>query len=69
MYTAGIKLQASIISLTKNGAGLELIDNSTGCPRMISEMLICEQLTLKEVKTNKEVLLTKSADKKEWQGD
>ncbi|XP_014381318.1 tudor domain-containing protein 1 isoform X1 [Alligator sinensis] len=67
MYTAGIKLQASIISLTKNGAGLELIDNSTGCPRMISEMLICEQLTLKEVQTNKEVLVTKSADKKEWQ--
>uniref|UniRef100_A0A7M4EVX9 Tudor domain containing 1 n=1 Tax=Crocodylus porosus TaxID=8502 RepID=A0A7M4EVX9_CROPO len=67
MYTAGIKLQASVISLTRNGVGLELIDNSTGCPRMISEMLICEQPTLKEPKTNKEVLLTKSADKREWQ--
>ncbi|XP_061491916.1 tudor domain-containing protein 1 isoform X2 [Rhineura floridana] len=48
MCTAGKKLQARVVSLTTNGAEVELIDNSTGNPVMISEILINEQLALKK---------------------
>ncbi|KAJ6669061.1 hypothetical protein lerEdw1_007870 [Lerista edwardsae] len=51
MKTAGKKLQAQVVSLTLNGAEVELIDNSTGSPVMISEILINEHMALKKVST------------------
>ncbi|XP_062987641.1 tudor domain-containing protein 1 [Elgaria multicarinata webbii] len=47
-YTAGKKLQAKVVSLTANGAEVELIDNSTSSPIMISEILINEHLAFKK---------------------
>ncbi|XP_031410387.1 tudor domain-containing protein 1 isoform X2 [Meleagris gallopavo] len=46
--TAGMKLQARIISFSRDGAGVELIDNSMGHPKVINEMLISEKLAEKE---------------------
>uniref|UniRef100_A0A8C8RMJ8 Tudor domain containing 1 n=1 Tax=Pelusios castaneus TaxID=367368 RepID=A0A8C8RMJ8_9SAUR len=63
MCTAGIKLQARVVSFSKNGAGMELIDNSTGCPRLISEILISEKLAVNEVLPSKDGLPNTSADK------
>uniref|UniRef100_A0A8D0GDC2 Tudor domain containing 1 n=1 Tax=Sphenodon punctatus TaxID=8508 RepID=A0A8D0GDC2_SPHPU len=62
MYTAGRELQATVMSLNANGAGLELVDSSTGCPQMISEMLISEKLALKALLPKKDVLPDKSAN-------
>ncbi|XP_074928651.1 tudor domain-containing protein 1 isoform X2 [Chelonoidis abingdonii] len=67
MCTAGIKLQARVVSVNKSGAGIELIDNSTGCPRIISEILISEKLALKEGLPNKDGLPNTSAEKIEPQ--
>lgn len=49
MKTAGKKLQAKVVSLTKNCAEVELIDNSTGSPVMISEILINERMAQKKM--------------------
>ncbi|NXE52046.1 TDRD1 protein, partial [Casuarius casuarius] len=65
MYAAGIKLQARVVSFSRDGAGVELIDNSTGCPKVINEMLICEQLAVKEVLQDKNKCPNKFVDKKE----
>uniref|UniRef100_A0A8C3RVY7 Tudor domain containing 1 n=1 Tax=Chelydra serpentina TaxID=8475 RepID=A0A8C3RVY7_CHESE len=67
MCTAGIKLQARVVSVNKSGAGIELIDNSTDCPRIISEILISEKLALKEGLPNKDGLPNMSAEKREPQ--
>ncbi|XP_042711218.1 tudor domain-containing protein 1 isoform X4 [Chrysemys picta bellii] len=67
MCTAGIKLQARVVSVNKSGAGIELIDNSTGCPRIISEILISEKLALEEGLPNKDGLPNTSAEKIEPQ--
>ncbi|XP_077205936.1 tudor domain-containing protein 1 isoform X2 [Paroedura picta] len=47
MYTAGKKLQARVISLTTDGAEVELIDNSADSPLIISEILINRRLAFK----------------------
>ncbi|XP_062436373.1 tudor domain-containing protein 1, partial [Rhea pennata] len=65
MYVAGIKLQARVVSFSRDGAGVELIDNSTGCPKVINEMLTCEQLAVKEVLQDKNKCPNKFVDKKE----
>ncbi|XP_067155661.1 tudor domain-containing protein 1 [Apteryx mantelli] len=65
MYAAGIKLQARVVSFSRDGAGVELIDNSTGCPKVINEMLTCEQLAVKEVLQDKNRCPNKFVDKKE----
>ncbi|KFV12962.1 Tudor domain-containing protein 1, partial [Pterocles gutturalis] len=65
MYTAGIKLQARVTSLSKEGAGVELIDNSTGHPKVINEILTSEKLAVKEVLQDKNKFPNKSVDKKE----
>ncbi|KAM7170336.1 tudor domain-containing protein 1 [Macrochelys suwanniensis] len=67
MCTAGIKLQARVVSVNKSGAGIELIDDSTDCPRIISEILISEKLALKEGLPNKDGLPNMSAEKREPQ--
>ncbi|KAM6104906.1 LOW QUALITY PROTEIN: tudor domain-containing protein 1 [Pterocles gutturalis] len=64
MYTAGIKLQARVTSLSKEGAG-ELIDNSTGHPKVINEILTSEKLAVKEVLQDKNKFPNKSVDKKD----
>ncbi|NXJ76163.1 TDRD1 protein, partial [Trogon melanurus] len=63
MYTAGIKLQARVTSLSRDGAGVELIDNSTGHPKVINEILTSEKLAVKEVLQDKSNFPNKS-DKK-----
>ncbi|XP_025906512.1 tudor domain-containing protein 1 isoform X2 [Nothoprocta perdicaria] len=65
MYAAGSKLQARVVSFSSDGAGVELIDNSTGCPKVINEMLTCEQLAVKEVLRDKNKCPNKFVDKKE----
>ncbi|XP_009584921.1 PREDICTED: tudor domain-containing protein 1-like, partial [Fulmarus glacialis] len=65
MYTAGIKLQARVTSLSRDGAGVELIDNSTGHPKVINEILTSEKLAVKEVQQHKNNFPKKSVDKKE----
>nr|XP_056705924.1 tudor domain-containing protein 1 [Euleptes europaea] len=58
MCTAGKKLQARVVSLTTDGAEVELIDNSAGSPIMFSEVLINECLALKmETLSNRNMLL------------
>lgn len=47
MYATEKKLQARVISVMKNGAEVELIDNSNSIP-MISEILIKKHLAFKE---------------------
>ncbi|NXT33693.1 TDRD1 protein, partial [Pelecanoides urinatrix] len=64
MYTAGIKLQARVTSLSRDGAGVELIDNSTGHPKVINEILTSEKLAVKEVQQDKNNFPNKSVDKK-----
>uniref|UniRef100_A0A8C0HMW6 Tudor domain-containing protein 1 n=1 Tax=Buteo japonicus TaxID=224669 RepID=A0A8C0HMW6_9AVES len=53
MYTAGIKLQARVTSLSRDGAGVELIDNSSGHPKVINEILASEKLAVKQVLQDK----------------
>ncbi|XP_074963961.1 tudor domain-containing protein 1 [Phalacrocorax aristotelis] len=65
MYTAGIKLQARVTSVSRDGAGVELIDNSTGHPKIINEILTSEKLAVKEVLQDKNNFPNKSVDKKE----
>ncbi|XP_061228738.1 tudor domain-containing protein 1 [Neopsephotus bourkii] len=65
MYAVGMKLQARVTSLSRDGAGVELIDNSTGCPKVINELLASEKLAVKEVLQEKNKVPNKPVDKKE----
>ncbi|NXD08450.1 TDRD1 protein, partial [Nothocercus nigrocapillus] len=65
MYVASSKLQARVVSFTSDGAGVELIDNSTGCPKVINEMLTCEQLAVKDVLCDKNKCPNTFVDTKE----
>ncbi|XP_074448726.1 tudor domain-containing protein 1 [Larus michahellis] len=65
MYTAGIKLQARVTSLSRDGAGVELIDNSTGHPKVINEILTSEKLAVKELLQDKNNFPKTSVDEKE----
>ncbi|NXK81624.1 TDRD1 protein, partial [Amazona guildingii] len=64
MYAAGMKLQARVTSLSRDGAGVELIDNSTGSPKVINELLTSEKLAVKEILQEKHKLQKKPVDKK-----
>lgn len=59
-YTSGIKLQARVNSFSRDGAGMELIDNSTGHPKVINEMLTYENFAIKEYLQGKNNLPKKS---------
>lgn len=61
--TSGMKLQARITSFSRDGAGVELIDNSMGHPKVISEMLISEKLAVKEELQDKNTSPSKSDEK------
>ncbi|XP_021007897.1 tudor domain-containing protein 1 isoform X4 [Mus caroli] len=43
----GLKLQARVVEITANGVGVELTDLSTPYPKIISDVLITEQLVLR----------------------
>lgn len=64
MYTSGLELQATVTSLSEDGAGVVLTDNSTGCPKIISEILTSEKLVVKEVLQDKNNFPNKSVDQK-----
>lgn len=64
MCTSGLELQATVTSLSEDGAGVVLTDNSTDCPKMISEILISEKLVVKEVLPDKNNFPNKSVDQK-----
>ncbi|XP_065528382.1 tudor domain-containing protein 1 isoform X4 [Lathamus discolor] len=64
-YAVGMKLQARVTCLSRDGAGVELIDNSTGFPKVINELLTSEKLAVKEVLQEKNKLPNKPVDKKE----
>ncbi|XP_015722831.1 tudor domain-containing protein 1 isoform X2 [Coturnix japonica] len=61
--TAGVKLEARITSFSRDGAGVELIDNSMAHPKVINEMLMSEKLATKEDKQDKETFPSQSDGK------
>ncbi|NXG40959.1 TDRD1 protein, partial [Psilopogon haemacephalus] len=63
--TSGKKLQARVNAFSRDGAGVELIDNSTDHPKVINEMLTCENLAIKENLQGKNSLPKKSFSRTE----
>ncbi|NXQ76446.1 TDRD1 protein, partial [Quiscalus mexicanus] len=64
MYTSGLELQATVTSLSEDGAGVVLTDNSTDCPTIINEILTSEKLVVKEVLQDKNDFPNTSVDQK-----
>ncbi|XP_027504010.1 tudor domain-containing protein 1 [Corapipo altera] len=64
MCTSGLELQATVTSLSKDGAGVVLTDNSTVCPKVINDILTSENLAVKEVLQDKNNFPNKSVDQK-----
>ncbi|NWQ64424.1 TDRD1 protein, partial [Neopipo cinnamomea] len=64
MCTSGLELQARVTSLSKDGAGVVLMDNSTRCPKVINDILTSENLAVKEVGQDKNNFPNKSVDQK-----
>ncbi|NXR96415.1 TDRD1 protein, partial [Hypocryptadius cinnamomeus] len=64
MYTSGLELQATVTSLSEDGAGVMLTDNSTDCPAIINEILTSEKLVVKEVLQDKNNFPNTSVDQK-----
>ncbi|NXF17947.1 TDRD1 protein, partial [Rhodinocichla rosea] len=64
MYTSGLELQATVTSLSEDGAGVVLTDNSTDCPTIINEILTAEKLVEKEVLQDKNDFPNTSVDQK-----
>uniref|UniRef100_A0A8C3QF86 Tudor domain containing 1 n=1 Tax=Cyanoderma ruficeps TaxID=181631 RepID=A0A8C3QF86_9PASS len=64
MYTSGLELQATVTSLSEDGAGVVLTDNSTDCPKMINEILTSENLVVKEILQDQNKSPDESVDQK-----
>ncbi|NWU06595.1 TDRD1 protein, partial [Cephalopterus ornatus] len=64
MCTSGLELQAMVTSLSKDGAGVVLMDNSTDFPKVINDILTSENLAVKEVLKDKNNFPNKSVDQK-----
>ncbi|NWV02947.1 TDRD1 protein, partial [Ptilonorhynchus violaceus] len=64
MYTSGLELQATVTSLSEDGAGVVLTDDSTDCPKVINEILTSENLAVKEILKDKNDFPNKSVDQK-----
>ncbi|KAF2981222.1 hypothetical protein EK904_014573, partial [Melospiza melodia maxima] len=64
MYTSGLELQATVTSLSEDGAGVVLTDNSTDCPTIINEILTSEKLVVKEVLQDENDFPNTSMDQK-----
>lgn len=58
-----MKLQAKVTSLSRDGAGVELINNSTGYPKVINEILTSEKLAVRDDLQDKSNLPNKSDNK------
>uniref|UniRef100_A0A8C6EHH9 Tudor domain-containing protein 1 n=1 Tax=Microcebus murinus TaxID=30608 RepID=A0A8C6EHH9_MICMU len=69
MCVAGIKLQARVVEVTENGVGIELTDLSTSYPRIISDVLIDENLVLKVHSPHKDLPNNKPVNKHDLQID
>ncbi|KAL9847141.1 tudor domain-containing protein 1 isoform 5-T5 [Geothlypis trichas] len=63
-YTSGLELQATVTSLSEDGAGVVLTDNSTDCPTIINEVLTSEKLVVKEVLQDQNDFPDTSVDQK-----
>lgn len=63
-YTSGLELQATVTSLSEDGAGVVLTDNSTDCPTIINEILTSEKLVVKEVLQDQNDFPDTSVDQK-----
>ncbi|XP_004631604.1 tudor domain-containing protein 1 [Octodon degus] len=55
MCVTEIKLQARVVEITEKGVGVELTDLSTSYPRIISDVLISENLVLKAGSPSKDL--------------
>uniref|UniRef100_A0A8D2M9K8 Tudor domain-containing protein n=1 Tax=Zonotrichia albicollis TaxID=44394 RepID=A0A8D2M9K8_ZONAL len=64
MYTSGLELQATVTSLSEDGAGVVLTDNATDCPTVINEILTEEKLVVKEVLQDENDFPNTSVDQK-----
>ncbi|NXN89836.1 TDRD1 protein, partial [Bombycilla garrulus] len=64
MFTSGLELQATVTSLSADGAGVVLTDSSTDCPKVINEMLTSENLVVKEVQQDNSNFPEKSVEQK-----
>ncbi|NXH27611.1 TDRD1 protein, partial [Myiagra hebetior] len=64
MCTSGLELQATVTSLSEDGAGVLLTDNSMNCPKIINEILTSEKLAVKEVLQDKNSFPNKSVDQR-----
>lgn len=62
MCTSGLELQATVTSLSGDGAGVVLTDNSTDGPKIINEILTSEKLVVKEILQDKNKFPNKSVD-------
>uniref|UniRef100_A0A673TBV7 Tudor domain-containing protein 1 n=1 Tax=Suricata suricatta TaxID=37032 RepID=A0A673TBV7_SURSU len=69
MCVAGVKLQARVVEITGQGAGVELTDLSTSCPRIISDILIEEHVVLKSSSPCKDLTSDRPVNKHEPQID
>ncbi|XP_037660722.1 tudor domain-containing protein 1 [Choloepus didactylus] len=69
MCVAGIKLQARVVDITENGVGIELTDLSTSYPKIISDVLIDEQLILKASSPHKDLQNNRPVNKRDLQID
>nr|KAF6322956.1 tudor domain containing 1 [Pipistrellus kuhlii] len=67
MCVAGIKLQARVVEISENGVGLELTDLSTCYPRIISDILIDEQLVAKASSPQKDCTAHRPVNKRDLQ--
>ncbi|XP_010632895.1 tudor domain-containing protein 1 isoform X1 [Fukomys damarensis] len=69
MCITGIKLQARVVEITEKGVGVELTDLSTSYPRIISDVLISENLVLKAGSPTKDLPSNKPVNKHSHETD
>ncbi|XP_023585660.1 tudor domain-containing protein 1 [Trichechus manatus latirostris] len=69
MCVAGIKLHARVVEITEDGVGIELTDLSTSYPRIISDVLIGEDLVLTTGSPPKDLPSNRPVDKCDLQID
>lgn len=69
MCITGIKLQARVVEITEKGVGVELTDLSTSYPRIISDVLISENLVLKAGSPSKDLPSNRPVNKHSHETD
>lgn len=66
---AGVKLQARVVEFREHGMGIELTDLSTSYPRIISDILIEENLVLQTSSPHKTLPSSQPTNKQEFHVD